>query len=360
MKRSSYAADASDANEDKPEQQVAKLDVADAVPIKHEHHATDLDTPVSQQQEQQLLGQQQQQQQKQQKQQLHELQLQQQQLHEQQQAGSIEVRMTEAEAETDPLQHQHPQGLYPPSQPSTCEPSAMPGTLSHQSERPQQPGMPQQAFPSYNSAAATAAGVSGALPEASAAAAVDGSGVAGAAHSVDNGCGLENGVLTSSNQPFMQSGLHEAADQASDTVKGANGQHPQANDNVRGIDPERLRGDKAKAGIVSTKHAPELKNEDIHEATALGFEDKDTHMGPVDMVNPDNGYVSHGVSSEAEDAGMNGAEQASKQHIPHRQTSPAHHANNLELGKPPCYARPCLWGCSAFNSNRCELHGCCM
>ncbi len=61
--------------EDKPEQEVAKLDVADAAPIKHEHHTNSHDHQQQQQQQQ------------------------------------SSVRMTAASAEVDPLQNGHPADL---------------------------------------------------------------------------------------------------------------------------------------------------------------------------------------------------------------------------------------------------------
>ena len=65
--------------EDKPEQQVGKLDVADSALIKHEHHAGEADLQQEQPQQQQV--------------------------------DTVQVRMSQADAEVDPMQNGHPADL---------------------------------------------------------------------------------------------------------------------------------------------------------------------------------------------------------------------------------------------------------
>ena len=273
-------ADVSVKDEDRPEQEVAKLDVADAVPIKHESHTN---AGSEQQEQQQTTGSQQQ---------------------EQQQAESVQVRMTSAGAEADPLQSGHPANLEA-SNPLFCPGDSRPAILEafagtqeeHTSEQPEH----QTADGLLNTT------------------------VGGLAH------GITNGQLQQPSEGVVPS--------ADFSVKGT---LPMTHDKGHQYLQNGLQADTPMkdANAVNMGAARVVKDEDVQQASGVGFQEADSPMLEVDVMDPLKSYVKIEKGALAGQAsgslGIDGTQAAVMMDVDlnHRHASPAAQDHPSDIGNP--------------------------
>ena len=258
--------------EDKPEQQVGKLDVADSALIKHEHHAGEADLQQEQPQQQQV--------------------------------DTVQVRMSQADAEVDPMQNGHPADLG-----AGC------GLLHLVKSEP-----------------AALKAVSTSLGEYFAQ--------------------EPNELPTDSNSITTMGGLAHAAAHVGLANAMGNGEYPMSSRMAAGIHPNHVQSAVPMVGVgpvaSAVKHedashqAPGLgfQSEDAsHRALGLGFDSDDSPMSDVDVVDLHNAYVKperepllRHVSGSRGGGGMG---QAAKMgvNVQDRPASPAAHANGSELGE---------------------------
>lgn len=219
-------------DEDKPEQEVAKLDVADAVPIKHESH-TSTGSQQQEQQQQTAVSQQQ----------------------EQQPADSGQVRMTSAGAEADPLQSGHPADLEASTHlfhPDDSRPAALDAHAKSQKEHMSE------------------------LPEHQPADGLLTTTVGGLAH------GMANGQL----QPTSEGVLPPGGFMAKGILPATEGKGHQYLQN--GLQADTPMKD---ASAVNMGTASAVKDEDVQQASGVGFQEADSPMLEVDVMDPLNSYV---------------------------------------------------------------------
>lgn len=256
-------------DEDKPEQEVAKLDVADAVPIKHESHAS----AGSQQQEQQP-------------------------------ADSGQVRMTTAGAEADPLQCGHPANLEASThlfRPDDSQPAPLDAFAKSQKEHMSE------------------------LPEHQTADGLLNTVVGGLAH------GVTNGQL----QQPSEGGVPSAGFTVKGTLPMTDGRGHQYLQN--GLQADTPMKD---ANAVNMGTASAVKDEDVQQASGVGFLEADSPMLEVDVMDPLNSYVKVETGALAGQAsgisGIDGTQAAVMMDVDqnHRHASPAAQDHPSDIGNP--------------------------
>jgi len=268
--------------EDKPEQDVAKLNVADAAPIKHEHHTNS---------------------------------------HDQQQQQSS-VRMTAASAEVDPLQNGHPADLE--ARPQLLD-LALSGPASLEAlDKTQGRSMSQQ-------------------PQHEAGGGLAPTRVRGPAQGVVNG-----------QAHWAQHGQLLSADP---TAKGSLrvGHVPTMGSNHEGLQSGAQADTPMKeASTVNVGTASAVKDEDVQQGSGVGFQEEDSPIVEVDVMDPVNAYVK--VEKEPlawQPTNLESGQAAVKMDVDvgHRQASPPAHATSSELGKvtaghcQPLYISRCCMLC---------------
>ncbi len=255
-------------DEDKPEQEVAKLDVANAAPIKHEHHTTSND--------------------------------------QQQQQQQSSVRMTAASAEVDPLQNGHPADLEARTQLSDL-PLSGPASLEAP-DKTQRRSMPQQPL---HEAGDLSAGTRARSP---AQGVVDGQAhwprhgqLLGADPTAKGSSPVGHVPMMGSNHQGLQSGM-----QADMPMREASTVH---------------------VGIEGA-----VKDEEVQQGSGVGFQEEDSPMVEVDVMDPVNAYVK--VEKEPlvwqptnVECGQAAVKMDVDVDVGHRQASPPAHATSSELGK---------------------------
>ncbi|DBA81836.1 TPA: hypothetical protein ACH3X1_007555 [Trebouxia sp. C0004] len=263
------AQDMSVKGEDKPEQDVAKLDVADAAPIKHEHHTNSHDQQQQQQQQ-------------------------------------SSVRMTSASAEVDPLQNGHPADLEARSQPLDLARSGL--APLEALDKTQGRSMSQQ-------------------PPNEASDGLAGSRVRVPAQGVVNG-----------QAHWAQQGQLLSADP---TAKGSSpvGQNPTMGSNHQGLQSGMQADTPMKeASTVNVGTASAVKDEDVQQGSGVGFQEEDSLMVEVDVMDPVHAYVKieqeplvrQPTKIESGQAGVK-----MDVDVGHRQASPPAHATSSQLEAAP-------------------------
>ena len=290
--------------EDKPEQEVAKLDVADAAPIKHEHHT---DSHEQQQQQQQS-----------------------------------SVRMTAASAEVDPLQNGHPADLE--ARPQLLDLPLSGSAPLEAADKTQGRSMSQQPL---HEASDDSAG----SRERSAAQGV----VNGQAHRAQHGQLLAADLATKGGSPV--------------------GHVPTMGSNQQGLQ-SGMQADMPmrEASTVAGGSVGAVKDEDVQQGSGVGFQEVDSPMVEVDVMDPVNAYVK--VEKEPlawQPTNVESGQAAVKMDVDvdvrHRQASPPAHANLAELGKVTaghwqplhtsrCYAAGVLWSEDRICTNSAVLSIC--
>ena len=259
--------------EDKPEQDVAKLDVADAAPIKHEHHTNS---------------------------------------HDQQQQQQPAVRMTAASAEVDPLQNGHPADLEACPQLSELPPSG-PASLEVP-DKTQGRSMSQQPLHEAGD------GLASTRVRSPAQGVVDGQahwaqqGQLVSADPTANDSSPIGHILTmGSNLPGLQSGM-----QADTPMK--------------------------EASVVNVGTAWAVKDEEVQQGSHVGFQEMDSPMVEVDVMDPVNAYVKaeqEPLAWQPTNVQCGQAAEKMDVDVKHRQASPPAHAISPELGKvTACHWQP--------------------
>ena len=251
--------------EDKPEQDVAKLDVADAAPIKHEHHTNS---------------------------------------HDQQQQQQSSVRMTAASAEVDPLQNGHPADLE---------------------ARPQLLDLPLSGPPPLEAPDKTQGRSMSQQPPHEAGDGLAGTRVRSPAQGVVNGQAhwAQHGQLLSAD-PTTKGSLPVGHG----TTMGSNHQGSQS-----GMQAETPM---TEASTVDVGTASAVKDEEVQQGSGVGFQEEDSPMVEVDVMDPVNAYVK--VEKEPlawQPTNIESGQAAVKLDVDvgHRQASPPAHATSSELGK---------------------------
>ncbi|DBA76675.1 TPA: hypothetical protein ACH3X2_008711 [Trebouxia sp. C0005] len=264
------AQDMSVKGEDKPEQDVAKLDVADAAPIKHEHHTNSLD--------------------------------------EQQQQQQTSVRMTAASAEADPMQNGHPADLEARPQLSDL-PLSGPAPLEAP-DKTQGRSLSQQPL---HEAADGLAGTRARSP----------------AQGVVNG-----------QPPWAQHGQLPSADP---TAKGS---LPVGHGTTMGSHHQGLQsGVQAdtpmqEASTVHVGTGAAVKDEEVQHGSGVGFQEEDSPLVEVDVMDPVNAYVEIEKEPLAwQPTNVESRQAAVKMNVDggagHRQASPPARATSSELEAAP-------------------------
>ncbi len=295
-------------DEDKPEQDVAKLDVAEAAPIKHEHHAADN---------------------------THLLRHDQQQQQQQQQADTAQVRMAAAaDAESDPLQNGHPEDLEARSEllePMDSDSAAIEAAFSLA-----QSGYFSQ-LPEHQSAAGAPVSLHNIPAWAPASDRLAGPVAKGNLHKAD--------PITKGNAP-MGHGLTEGTSRQQQLQSDTSMANPRT------------------AGLVA---ASMIKDEDMHQEPGPGFQTDDSPMGvEVDVMDPENAYVKvekeplmrHASGSSGSEGGQAAMLDLGMQH---RQASPAAHAGPSDLGKCASFTDyPARLAHLAYQQKLCPCQVCCL